>query len=126
MNGVRRKVTQYEMLEPACDKEIINFYNNKKQKNKGEKAANSDRFTKMMINTKYKIDSKIVSTVKIQKMKHASLMGQVFTSQKEFDSAFHKLIWLSYRRNFAPLLVEKDKIPKLTSDAGWGCVIRCT
>ena len=40
--------------------------------------------------------------------------------------AFSRLIWLTYRRNFAPLLVEKNKVPKLTTDAGWGCVIRCT
>lgn len=32
---------------------------------------------------------------------------------------------MSYRKNFAPLLIEKQKVEKLTSDAGWGCVIRC-
>jgi hypothetical protein len=31
---------------------------------------------------------------------------------------------LTYRKNFAPLLIEKNKVANLTSDAGWGCVIR--
>lgn len=38
---------------------------------------------------------------------------------------FKKLIWLTYRKNFAPLLIEKNKVANLTTDAGWGCVIRC-
>lgn len=29
-------------------------------------------------------------------------------------------------KNFAPLLIEKNKVANLTTDAGWGCVIRCT
>ena len=36
-------------------------------------------------------------------------------------------MWITYRKNFAPLLIEKKNVgPKLTSDGGWGCVIRCT
>ena len=113
------------MIEPAEKGEIINFYNNKLKKTKSEQSG-GDKFTKMMINTKYKFDSKFVSTVKIKNYKHASLLGQQIMNQKDFDHNFQKLIWFPYRRNFAPLLVEKDKIPKLTTDAGWGCVIRCT
>ena len=36
------------------------------------------------------------------------------------------LLWITYKRSFAPLLIEKNKVAKLTSDSGWGCVIRCT
>jgi hypothetical protein len=32
---------------------------------------------------------------------------------------------MTYRKGFAPLLIENSKVPKLTTDAGWGCVIRC-
>ena len=42
-----------------------------------------------------------------------------------FDD-FKQCIWLTYRKNFAPLLIEKNKVANLTTDAGWGCVIRCT
>ena len=44
----------------------------------------------------------------------------------EFKKQFKKLLWMTYRKNFAPLLIEKPKVANLTSDAGWGCVIRCT
>lgn len=33
---------------------------------------------------------------------------------------------MTYRKGFAPLLIEKNKVANLTSDAGWGCVIRCS
>lgn len=44
----------------------------------------------------------------------------------QFNKDFSKLLWMTYRKGFAPLLIEKNKVAKLTSDAGWGCVIRCT
>jgi len=33
---------------------------------------------------------------------------------------------MTYRKGFSPLLIEKNKVANLTSDSGWGCVIRCT
>lgn len=45
---------------------------------------------------------------------------------QQFMKDFSKLLWITYRKGFAPLLIEKNKVAKLTSDAGWGCVIRCT
>ena len=44
----------------------------------------------------------------------------------KFNKDFSKLLWITYRKGFAPLLVEKNKVAKLTTDAGWGCVIRCS
>jgi len=39
------------------------------------------------------------------------------------------LIWLTYRKGFRPLLIERKqfldrKIDNLTTDCGWGCTIR--
>ena len=60
------------------------------------------------------------------------MLGREFTptddemEQYYFQREFYKNIWLTYRKGFVPLLIEKNKVAKLTSDAGWGCVIRCT
>ena len=40
-------------------------------------------------------------------------------------------MWLSYRKDFKPLLIEKKEvqgqaIKNLTSDCNWGCTIRAT
>jgi hypothetical protein len=53
------------------------------------------------------------------------MFGNSFSSTAKFFESFESLLWITYRQNFAPLLVEKNKTAKLTSDVGWGCVIRC-
>lgn len=80
----------------------------------------------MLINTKFKIEKKTHSQVKIGKSLHASLFGSNYEDMQSFKKEFGKIIWLTYRRNFTPLLIEQKQHPNLTSDAGWGCVIRCT
>jgi hypothetical protein len=60
------------------------------------------------------------------------MLGREFSAYDDdkgqilFQREFQKNIWLTYRKGFVPLLIEKNKVAKLTSDAGWGCVIRCT
>lgn len=60
------------------------------------------------------------------------MLGREYSSndddkgQNIFLREFFKNIWFTYRKGFVPLLIEKNKVAKLTSDAGWGCVIRCT
>jgi hypothetical protein len=80
----------------------------------------------MLINTKFKIEKKTHSQVKIGKSIHASLLGINYSDMITFKKEFGKIIWLTYRRNFTPLLPEMSQYSNLTSDAGWGCVIRCT
>jgi len=45
---------------------------------------------------------------------------------EKFNKDFSRLLWLTYRKDFAPVLIEKHKVANLTSDSGWGCVIRCS
>ena len=44
----------------------------------------------------------------------------------EFESYMKCIFWITYRTHFHPLLKTKVKKQKkyLTSDAGWGCMIR--
>ena len=45
---------------------------------------------------------------------------------KAFLEDFRSLVWLSYRRDFEPL-VDKDGVSTgITSDGGWGCSVRVT
>ena len=124
-------------MEPVNDYSIIGFYNNSNIRNE-TKGLDTDKLSSMqesaenqiqnlLINTKFKIDSKLQSSVKIRKgQTHVSMLGQDYDCQEKFEEDFGKLIWLTYRKNFAPLLIEKNKVAHLTSDAGWGCVMRCT
>jgi len=64
--------------------------------------------------------------IKFSKSTQASILGKNYTDYTTFMGEFNKLLWLTYRKSFAPLLIEKNKVAKLTSDAGWGCVMRCT
>lgn len=48
---------------------------------------------------------------------------------EEFYDLLRKLIWITYRSGFRPLLIEKlelngKKVKHLTSDCNWGCTIR--
>ena len=80
----------------------------------------------LLINTKFKIDEKLLPSYRISAGKKAYVLGECISDQASFDEIFKNLIWISYKKNFAPLLIEKNKVAHLTSDAGWGCVIRCT
>lgn len=80
----------------------------------------------MLINTKFQIDKHLSNDIKINERMQASILGQNFKNLHDYKAEFSKMIWLTYKRNFNPLLVEKNKVPKLTTDAGWGCVIRCS
>jgi hypothetical protein len=47
----------------------------------------------------------------------------------KFYDKYRSLIWITYRYNFRPLLIEKimlqgRKVQNLTSDNNWGCTIR--
>lgn len=87
----------------------------------------------MLINTKFKIDSQMVARARLSRSLGTTIymFGRVYQSTmvqhaQIFQEDFRKKLWLTYRKGFAPLLVEKNKVAKLQSDAGWGCVIRCT
>jgi hypothetical protein len=46
-----------------------------------------------------------------------------------FYKRFRELIWLTYRSDFRPLLIEKKiiqgkKVLNMTTDCNWGCTIR--
>ena len=48
---------------------------------------------------------------------------------EDFYERFSRLIWITYRSGFKPLLIEKlevsgKKVKHLTSDCNWGCTIR--
>lgn len=77
-----------------------------------------------LINIKFKIEQKSSGKVKVNEEMHASLHGVNYTKKPLFKAEFVKLFWLTYTKGFAPLLIEKMKVPNMTSDAGWGCVIR--
>ena len=57
------------------------------------------------------------------------MLGQEYTEREEFERDFNQMIWITYKQEFRPLLIEKSeingrKIHNLTSDCGWGCTIR--
>lgn len=132
-NSVLLDRSNFNLVDTPQDKSVIGFYNNNKYRN-GNTTPNRDesqsngqsKLQKMLINTKFQIDKQMATQVKINDQMHASLLGVNYADQEGFKFAFSRLLWLTYRKGFAPLLVEKNKVPKLTSDAGWGCVIRCT
>lgn len=48
------------------------------------------------------------------------LLGQHYDEEDRelFESHFSSIFWITYRSEFEPLL-------KMTSDVGWGCMLRC-
>ena len=87
---------------------------------------NENRLVNMLINTKFRIEARLISKVQINTKQYATMFGTNYFNQEDFQKEFGKVFWFTYRRNFVPLLIEKNKVAKLTTDAGWGCVIRCT
>jgi hypothetical protein len=58
-----------------------------------------------------------------------SFLGEYYISQEAFEESLTGIIWLTYKKGFRPLLVEKKehlgkKIDNLSTDCGWGCTIR--
>lgn len=52
------------------------------------------------------------------------LGGDVEESMKELASRVQSLIWITYRRNFPPLLGGISASIDYISDTGWGCMVR--
>ena len=42
---------------------------------------------------------------------NVQLMNKVYKDQDEFDNEFRQIIWVSYRKNFAPLMRHLKKQP---------------
>lgn len=120
------------MMEPASEQAMIDYYNNNFNNDNGARnreigqLSSESQLQIMLINTKFQIDKHLSPDIKISDRMQACILGKNYSNQALYKQAFSNLIWLTYRRNFAPLLVEKNHVPKLTTDSGWGCVIRCT
>ncbi|CDW71601.1 UNKNOWN [Stylonychia lemnae] len=57
------------------------------------------------------------------------LLGFTVDKQELFDKFVADMIWMTYKKDFKPLLIEKtsiqgQKVQNLTTDCNWGCVIR--
>ena len=56
--------------------------------------------------------------------KNIQIFSEIYdTNDEEFLNKFSNLTWFSYRNNFEPIIYNNNKI---TSDAGWGCMIRAS
>ena len=49
--------------------------------------------------------------------------SQIEAKTKRLESLFTNIIWISYRKNFPPLLPSLCN-SEFISDTGWGCMIR--
>lgn len=73
----------------------------------------------------------------------ATLFNVNFHNQDKFNKAFKSIIWVSYRKGFNPLVrggiteqipgineklsaLDQKDAKLITSDCGWGCMIRCS
>lgn len=123
----------FDFIEPVQDDRMIAHYNNAGSKSNLFSWASQPQsyLQSLLINTKFKIDSQVHPRAGIAKNgeNRICMLGKEYGPNEgivKFNRDFSKLLWITYRKGFAPLLVEKNKVAKLTSDAGWGCVIRCS
>lgn len=123
----------FDLLEPVQDHRMIDFYNNNGSKSNlmAESSRPQSYLQSLLINTKYKIDSQIQPRAFIAKNgeNRICMLGKEYGPHEgiaKFNRDFSRLLWITYRKGFAPLLIEKNKVANLTTDAGWGCVIRCS
>lgn len=74
-------------------------------------------------------DGKIISSLGYNevsfKYNTAQLFNKVYETSEKFYSDFFEIVWVSYRKNYKPLPDTVDK-QIITSDCGWGCMIRCS
>lgn len=59
----------------------------------------------------------------------ASIFGRMYDRASVLEEAVSDLVWLTYRKGFRPLLIERKvfmgrKVENLSTDCGWGCTIR--
>ena len=56
------------------------------------------------------------------------LLGKNFSikknTNKDIENFLKNIPWFSYRKNFDPILIEKNILINLNTDNGWGCMIR--
>lgn len=123
--------SNFTLLDQPHEKSLISFFNNNRQRNESNMlqkehshVASQNQLQMALINIKFKIEQKSSGHVKVNEEMHASLHGVNYTKKALFKAEYVKLFWMTYVKGFAPLLIEKMKVPNLTSDAGWGCVIR--
>ena len=101
-----------------------NFCNNTDKNNKInviQKTVDNDAF-------RAKLNSKknCVNVFKFTQTKPIMIFHKLFTSENHSDlfRTFSKIIYFSYRKNFAP--IKNGAVKKYSSDSGWGCMIRCS
>lgn len=133
-----QKVDQeYSMVgDIENSRSIIQLFNNNKgdlseskydQQSLMYVTSKKDYLRNIVINAKFKLDKKIQHHVKLKENKvFAQMMGQSYCNQEAFLKDFESYLWITYRKNFAPLLIENKDVKSMSSDAGWGCVIRCS
>ena len=67
-----------------------------------------------------------------QTQQEAYIFAEKFfqNNSSEFQERFERLIWITYCKQFKPLLIELDSwlgkpVVNLKTDNQWGCTIRC-
>ena len=90
---------------------------------------------KLSYNLKYNYQSGVNESLEdlfIESDEDLVLLGKTYKndidikriSYQKFKKRFYRLIWVSYRSHFRPLLRISEDPRQITSDVGWGCAIR--